>query len=493
MFKKKHADICLVLEGTYPHVTGGVSNWTHNLIKSLPEYSFALVCIQPKDMALKLKYDVPDNVISTDIIHLHDLEHGASSTRDAEAFFEDLKPLLLAIQSGAGDLGDLEAMIDLLGQHHNLGYDVLLNSEAAWDMLSRMYEETQPESSFIDFFWSWRALLGGLLTVLLAEVPSARIYHCISTGFAGLYAARAGIEKERPVILTEHGIYTNERQIEINSADWLYDSAPTDLSVDGGHRDLRDVWMQSFASYSRICYQACHRIYTLYGDNQIPQIEGGASPTKLEIIPNGIELERYANIELKADTVPTIALIGRVVPIKDVKTFIRACKMITKHIPNLNALIMGPADEDPVYFEECESLVKQLGLEGVITFTGMVNIDDYLPTIDLLVMTSISEAQPLVILEAGAAGIPTVATNVGACREMIMGQVDEDPMLGAGGAITALATPSDTARKVAELLTNQEAYHAASQAIKARVKTYYSMERQIDSYRAVYKRNMDVT
>ena len=59
-----------------------------------------------------------------------------------------------------------------------------------------------------------------------------------------------------------------------------------------------------------------------------------------------------------------------------------------------------------------------------------------------LALTSISEAQPLVILEAGAAGVPTVATDVGACREMIEGPQSEVPPLGPGGAIVGLLIPS---------------------------------------------------
>src|SRR5581483_346526 len=137
---------------------------------------------------------------------------------------------------------------------------------------------------------------------------------------------------------------------------------------------------------------------------------------------------------------PTVALIGRVVPIKDVKTFIRACGLLQQQIIELEALVMGPLDEDKEYAEECREYARQQGLESTITFTGKVNVLDYLGRIDVIVLTSISEGQPLVILEAGAAGIPSVATDVGACREIIMGREDEQPALGQGGVVTTLTS-----------------------------------------------------
>ena len=63
-------------------------------------------------------------------------------------------------------------------------------------------------------------------------------------------------------------------------------------------------------------------------------------------------------------------------------------------------------------------------------FTGAVNIVEYLGRIHVVVLTSLSESQPLTILEAGAAGIPFVATNVGSCREVIEGRSDEQPLTG---------------------------------------------------------------
>ena len=127
------------------------------------------------------------------------------------------------------------------------------------------------------------------------------------------------------------------------------------------------------------------------------------------------------------------------VPIKDIKTYIKAVHTLKQSVPDLRAYVLGPADEDPAYARECRALVEHLQLEETLTFTGKVDVRDYFSEIDVNVLTSLSEAQPLVILETGAAGIPTVATDVGACREMILGASREKPALGPGGAVVATA------------------------------------------------------
>jgi glycosyltransferase involved in cell wall biosynthesis len=366
----------------------------------------------------------------------------------------------------------------------------MLDSPAAWDMLLRMYNAGLDDNSFLDYFWSWRSLLAGMYSVLQAKIPPARVYHAISTGYAGLLAARARLEKGRPAIVTEHGIYTNERRIEMAMADWLHDSRKEIFRLDGQRRTLKDVWVDTFVSYSRVCYEASSEVITLYGGNQQFQIHDGASPEKLRIIPNGVDYERYAAIRRDSSgRPPTVALVGRVVPIKDVRTFIRAVALLRSLLSGARGLVIGPTEEHREYFEECEKLVNHLGLNEAVEFTGRVKLDDYLGKIDVIVLTSISEAQPLVILEAGAAGLPVVATDVGACREMVLGRPDENPPLGAGGAITRLSDPSATARELAGLLTDREWYESASRAISERVRLHYNKTTVDTIYRDLYEKH----
>ena len=77
------------------------------------------------------------------------------------------------------------------------------------------------------------------------------------------------------------------------------------------------------------------------------------------------------------------------------------------------------------YYEECKELIKDLGLTDKIKFTGRVDIRDYLGKFDIFLLSSISEGQPLSILEAMAVKIPIIATDVGDCRDIL--NVKDEP------------------------------------------------------------------
>lgn len=482
------ADVCLVLEGTYPYVAGGVSAWAHDLIKAQPQLRFALLSILPPGASRERRYELPPNVVSIEHLVLNDLPAGPASIPGGPALLARLQAPIERIHAGGG-LTEVRALIRELGSvRRRPGRAYLLDSHDAWDMLLRMYRAGHEHLSFLDYFWTWRTQLLAMYAVCSHPVPPARVYHTLCTGYAGLFAARAHVETGRPALLTEHGIYTNERRIEITMADWLREEVPGGLTIDRHRRDLKSLWIDTFRSFSRACYEACDPIVTLYEGNTVLQVEDGAERSRLRVIPNGIDLARYGTLRPAAGPrPPTVALIGRVVPIKDVKTFLRAAARLRDSIPEVRALVLGPFDEDPGYADQCRTLVDHLGLGATVTFTGRVSLTDYLPEIDVVVLTSLSEAQPLVILEAGAAGIPCVATDVGACREMILGRSDETPSLGAGGVVTPVANPAATAEAMARLLGDAAFREHCSSVIRARVGQHYDKADLDRRYRALYE------
>lgn len=482
------ADVCLLLEGTYPYVSGGVSSWVHDVVGGLPELSFHIVALLPNNAPRKRVFQVPGNVVGIDHLNLHELQNGWPWLPRLRSFFRATELYLQNIMQ-RGALDDLRGLVDLFAPlRRRLGADILYNSYASWEMLLNLYRRSQARSPFLEYFYTWRALIGGLYAILLYDLPPARAYHAVSTGYAGALLARAAVESGRPGIVTEHGIYTNERRIEITMADWIYDTPYASFSVADAPRSLKDLWKDVFGTYSLACYQAAQHVLTIFGGNQKFQRNDGADPAKMRVIPNGVDVARFAGIERQTGgRRPTVALIGRVVPIKDVKTFIRACGLLQQQIIELEALIIGPLEEDKEYADDCREYVRQEGLESTITFTGKVNIMDYLGRIDVIVLTSISEGQPLVLLEAGAAGIPSVATDVGACREIIMGRDDEEPKLGPGGVVTTLTSPKATAEGMYKLLGDPAHYAACSTAIRERVRRYYDKRDMLAAYRALYE------
>ncbi|MCM8736834.1 GT4 family glycosyltransferase PelF [Azospirillum sp. A1-3] len=481
------ADVCLLMEGSYPYVAGGVSTWTHDLIRSHSDLTFHIVALVADRGARKLAYDLPANVTGLTHVYLQDPPAGWRWQPGTSRLMTALEKPLARLQQGGGLTEVAEVLRLLAPRRGRIGKRALLNSEDAFQMVVRMCRAALPDASFLEYFWGSRALMSGLFATLLVPMPQASVYHAISTGYAGLFAARARLETGRPALLTEHGIYTNERRIEILMAEWLFEGADTSLALDRKKRDLRDLWLDTFASYSKACYDACDRIITLYGGNQEFQRRQGADPAKLMIVPNGIDYAGYSQVRRDpTPRPPTIALIGRVVPIKDVKTYIRAAGILREDIPDLKAMILGPLEEDPGYVEECRTIVKHLGLEQTVIFAGRVKLTDWLGKIDAIALTSVSEAQPLVILEAGASGVPTVATDVGSCSELLMGRPDEVPPLGPGGAVTPLASPLDTARELRALLLDRPWRERCAQAIARRVAQSYDKVAIDRVYRAIY-------
>jgi glycosyltransferase involved in cell wall biosynthesis len=478
------ADICLIVEGAYPYVVGGVSGWLQDLIVNLPEIRFAVVAIKPSAAPLPFRITPPANVVQVSEIGLAPQAAMPRGYPQAQAVAIADALIEFVAVGGADALGQL---IDLLGDGPRaLTPGDILAHPATFARLKRHYEALLPKASFHHYFWAMRVLLGGLLAVLTAPLPRARVYHTISTGFAGLLAARATRETGRPAFITEHGIYLLERQIEVMMAEWIGDQVDTGLEMDRSVRDLRDLWVRAFTSYATACYDACDPIVALYGENNAVQRRLGAAPDRVRVIPNGIDARRFeGQADGRDPDHPLVALLGRVVPIKDIKTFIRACAIAHAQKPHLRFVVLGPADEDPEYADECMRLVADLALGDVLTFAGRVRIEDWMAKIDLLVLTSLSEAQPLVILEGGACGIPVVAPDVGSCREMIEGRGPHDP--GHGGIVTPLVNPVATAAGICAVAGEPAVRWEMGEAMRRRVLRDYDHPTIIGAYRDLYR------
>lgn len=481
------ADVCLIAEGCYPYVAGGVSTWIDWLIRAHPELTFTVLAILPSAPTTQPRYARPPNLLSIEHVRLDETRMG--TLRQWPEVTPQHMAELLGQLLNDGDASQLDELIGLLGtQGHRVSLDTLLNSEQAWQTMCHHYG-SMSHASFLGYFWAWRTLVGGLFRVLTCPLPAARIYHAVSTGYAGLIAARAAIETRRHAVITEHGIYSNERRIEILMADWISNSIDNGLDLSDERKDIRELWARSFESFAHIAYNSATEITALYEANQVFQYALGAGPEKLSVIPNGVDSDRFGKVQRKAHGRPTIAFIGRVTPIKDVQTFIDVADELRGQFPDLQALIIGPMDEDPEYAQSCVSEVNRRRLTDTISFTGPVNVLDYLGGIDVLVLTSISEALPLVILEAGAAGVPCVSTDVGACREILEGRPNEENAIGEGGMVAPVGATLEIAAAVASLLEDPQRLRLYGDRLQRRVRENYRAEVVADAYRALYERN----
>jgi glycosyltransferase involved in cell wall biosynthesis len=121
-----------------------------------------------------------------------------------------------------------------------------------------------------------------------------------------------------------------------------------------------------------------------------------------------------------------------------------------------------------------------------VEFTGRVDVKTIYPRIDVMALTSISEGLPLVILEAFAAGVPVVSSEVGACRELLEGRLPADRALGASGLVTGLADPAATARAILTLAQDGGLREEMARAARARVSAHYQEADLIRRYREIY-------
>ena len=491
------ADVCLILEGTYPFVTGGVSSWVHDLILSMPDLTFALLHISAsRGPVAEPRYKMPPNVISFMECFVHDpVVHDDRCPRwtpgRARKMWKTLDLFHRAsIESKRDPFKQLMKGYALL-KERVLNTEDLLLSRKSWKYLVDRYQKLSPASSFIDFFWTWRAVHMPIFQLVNAETPPARLYHMVSTGYAGLAGVVAKMRTKRPLLLTEHGIYVKERKLEINRADWIYSEPERVVTVKTRPSVLKEIWIDNFLVLGQMCYDACDEIFTLYGGNMDLQLEFGAQKEKLGVIPNGVKTDIFGplrDVPRPNDGIRRVGFVGRVVPIKDVKCFIKGCKLCADKVPNVEFLTLGPTDEDEQYYKECQALVKMLGMEDKLKFYGRVNVKEYYPKLDIFVLTSISEGQPLTILEAMCAGVPTVSTNVGSCEELLIGRTDEDKALGPSGIITNIGQPAETGEALAKLLTDEPLRQQMIQSGFQRIEMCYRQDKVFADYRAVYER-----
>ena len=500
MRPKPSPDICLLLEGTYPYVSGGVSTWVHQIITALPDLTFCVFFIgSEKSDYAKFKYDPPPNVLSVEEIYLHEapVKQRKKSAANPAAVHHALRQLLAHLPTDPAAADTLTRLSEAVAQlAAAMPFDEFWRDAGTWQLIEGLYQQYAGEGSFLDFYWSLRSLVEPVWRLMAAvtRVPAARVYHSLCTGYAGFAGGLAARHYGSIFLLSEHGIYVRERIADLQKARWIHDPPVLRPNLLQRPALIRRVWIAFFELLGRFAYHTAHRITTLFGRNAGFQIEFGAPPDKLEIIPNGVHAPDFSALRAKRrillTTQPgrqTVGFLGRVVSIKDVKTLLRAARLTVDQLPAAQFLIAGPLDEEPEYASACQDLSRQLGLENHVHFLGPQQRDDLLPGIDVMLLTSLSEGLPFVILEAFAAGIPCVSTDVGSCRELIEGRADEQPACGPAGLIAPVGHAEFLSRALIRLLSDRGLAEKMGEAGRARATRSYARDGVVQRYRELYQ------
>lgn len=461
--------ICLILEGSYPYTHGGVSSWANQMINEMKEHEFVLWVIGPraKDKG-KFFYKIPKNVVEIKEVFLD----------DALRIKPDRKKLPLMKDEEKEALKDLldcehpkwEVLLELF-QDKGVNPSSFLMSQEFLEVLQKLCDEKYPYVPFANTFHTMRSMLLPVLYMLMQDVPKADLYHTICTGYAGILAVTGGYKTGKPVLLTEHGIYSREREEEIIRAQWVQPA-------------FKRQWIKFFYMLSDAIYTRAVKITSLFDRAMKAQIELGADPSKCSVIPNGISFERFCDIPLKEEGIIDIAAVVRIAQIKDIKSMIYAFHELKSKRSDVRLHILGGVDEEE-YNEECINLVDTLGLNDDIIFAGQVDVTEYMKKIDFTILTSISEGQPLSVLESLAARRPCVTTDVGCCRDLLEGGPGDD--FGVAGYLAPPMHREGIAHAMERMCRSRSEREKMGEIGRKRVDTYFRHENMIKLYEDLYK------
>ncbi len=441
----------------------------HQYINIMKEHEFVLWVIgaYAKDKG-KFVYELPENVCEVHEVFLDEAlrlkDDGKLNHRFSKEEVEALSQLM-DCQSP-----DWECLFQLY-QEKKMNPISFLKSEEFLQILTEICLEKYPYMAFADAFHTMRSMLLPVLYLLGTTVPQADVYHAIATGYGGLLAALGSFLYQKPLLLTEHGIYTREREEEIIRAKWVVPS-------------FKRQWIRFFYMLSDVIYSRAFRITSLFTNAMRTQIEIGCERERCRVIENGINYQRLSQIPLKEeDGWIDIGAVVRLAPIKDIKTMLYAFYELSARVEHVRLHIMGGVDDEE-YAQECYDLVEQMKLHNVL-FTGRVDIIKYMEKLDFTILTSISEGQPLSVLESLAARRPCVTTDVGCCRELLEGR--EGDTYGIAGYCVPPMYREGLAEAMEKLCASRRRRLRMGKAGQQRVEKYYQQEKMIEQYRQMYR------
>ena len=466
--------VCVIAEGCYPYVVGGVSSWVNSLITSFSNMEVILLTVvASREQRAKFAYELPENVTEVYEVYLEDKEwlgsRGAGKSISLSKSENDALCSLI-LDEAAGDYWP--TLFRLFEKPFSV--DKFLMGEGFLRAAQECYEKKYNQLTFSDFLWTLRSIYLPLFLTMKTKVPRADLYHCVATGYSGILGSMGKIKNGGRLLISEHGIYTREREEEIIKAKWVANI-------------YKNLWIEQFRKMSRLAYDEADIVTSLYAHARELQLELGCPAEKTYVAPNGINAERLSDIPGKTPADESFISVGavlRVTPIKDVKTMIQAFDFAKKKQPRLKLWIMGPWDEDEEYAQECFDLVEVLGLSDV-EFTGRVDIRDYLGRMDFTILTSISEGQPLTILESYAAKKPVIATDVGNCRGLIFGEDDD---FGEAGILTHIMNVKEIADAMVDLAANPALRRRMGESGYSRLMKKYTIDHMKNTYEQLYRK-----
>ncbi len=308
-------------------------------------------------------------------------------------------------------------------------------------------------------------LLEHFLRPLAVPPPRTDLCHSTANGLGALPALAAKWAWGTPFLMTEHGVYLRERYLSYK---------PGSLS-----QPARAIVLRFFKLLTEVAYAHADLVAPVCRYNRLWEVANGTPPARIRPVHNGIDPANFP-VAKTEPSVPTIVWVGRVDPLKDLETLLRAFANVRTKVPDCRLRLFGPMPEGgDDYFYRCAKLSAQLGLNhGAATFEGPITPPaGAYQAGHVFALTSISEGFPYVVIEAMASGLPVVATDVGGVAEAV-------------GEAGLLVPPRDSAAVAAacvRLLAHPEQRRALGAAARARVLQKFTTKHCFGTYRSLYE------
>lgn len=231
---------------------------------------------------------------------------------------------------------------------------------------------------------------------------------------------------------------------------------------------------------AKIFSHACSRVVCVSRDlRDFMALTVGVRPSRLEVIHNGIDLERFScpentEHERKNQSI-VIGTVARLTEAKDHENLLRAFNVVREDEPGVRLLLVG----DGELRQEIESVVSSLGMEGVVEMTGKrSDIPQLLNGMDIFVLPSRREGFPVSIIEAMACGRAVVATDVGGVREIIDDGVD--------GIIVPSGDHRSLALALVQLVQDQRLRNRLALNARQKVVAFFSEQAMMEKYKRLF-------
>ncbi|MFJ5097211.1 GT4 family glycosyltransferase PelF [Streptomyces sp. NPDC088557] len=461
--------VTLLTEGTYPHSHGGVSVWCDQLVTGMPDIRFDVIAVTGTGRE-PLAWEVPAHV--TDVLSVPMWGPAppgrAPRGRAARRLTDTYETFLTALLDPTAEAGFAPALHGLARAAADGVLSPFLRGDTAISVLTSVWRRPGVPAAeagpTVHDALTATSLLEHALRPLAAPVPTDGVTHAVSGGVAVLPGLAALERHGVPLLLTEHGVYLRERYLGYRTAPYRW---PVKALILGFFRLLAEE------TYRRAALITPGNRY-----NRLWEEEGGADPAAIRTVYNGVDPAAFPPAGPEPEAL-TLSWAGRVDPIKDLETLIRAFALVRERLPETRLRLFGGTPRGgEAYRDRCEALAADLGQGGHVTFEGRVDdIRDAYAAGNVVMLSSISEGFPFTLIEAMSCGRATVSTDVGGVREAV----------GDTGLVVPPRDPDAMAAAALRLLGDPARRRAMGAAARTRVVEQFTLRQTIDTFRAIYR------